>query len=87
MGQALACRGTRKLKIILAGLVVLMVSGCGLPMPLSYLSYGWTAYDTHQIIHGDETVTDAALSMATNMDCKILNAFEDGGACQKSRMK
>ena len=75
------------MKIILIGLVALMVSGCGLPMPLSYLSYGWTAYDTHQIIHGDETVTDAALSMATNMDCKILNALEDREVCQESRMK
>ena len=75
------------MKIILIGLVALMVSGCGLPMPLSYLSYGWTAYDTHQIIHGDETVTDAALSTTMGMDCKILNAFEDREVCQKSRMK
>ena len=75
------------MKITLTGLVALMVAGCGLPMPLSYFSYGWTAYDTHQIIHGDETVTDAALSMATNMDCKILNALEDREVCQESRMK
>jgi hypothetical protein len=75
----------RKLKIILAGLVVLMVSGCGLP--LSYLRYGFTAYDTHQIINDDATTVDAALSMTTGMDCQILNAFEDSGVCQKSRMK
>ena len=81
MGKILACRRARKLKTILTGLVVLMVSGCGLPVPLSYFSYGWTAYDTHQIVHGDETVTDAALSMATNMDCKILNALEDKKVC------
>jgi hypothetical protein len=75
----------RKLKIILAGLVVLMVSGCGLP--LSYLRYGFTAYDTHQIINDDATTVDAALSMTTGMDCQILNALEDRGVCQKSRMK
>ena len=74
------------MKITLAGFV-LMVGGCGLPAPLSYLNYGWTAYDTHQIVHGDETATDTVLSKATNMDCKILNALEDREVCQKSRMK
>jgi hypothetical protein len=78
---------TRELKIIFTGLVVLMVSGCGLPVPLSYLNYGWVAYDTRQIMNDDATITDAALSKATNMDCKILNAFEDRGVCQKSRME
>ena len=75
------------MKITLTGLVALMVAGCGLPMPLSYFSYGWTAYDTHQIVHGDETATDTVLSKATGMDCKILNALKDRGVCQKSRMK
>jgi hypothetical protein len=60
-----------------------MIYGCGLPVPLSYLSYGWTAYDTHQIIHGDETVTDAALSMTTGMDCHIINALENKKVCTK----
>ena len=69
------------MKIILIGLVALMVSGCGLPVPLSYFNYGWTAYDTHQIVHGDETATDAALSMATGMDCHVINALEDKEVC------
>jgi FtsH-binding integral membrane protein len=67
------------LKIILIGLVVLMVSGCGLP--LSYLTYGWTAYDTHQIVHGDATTVDVALSMSTGMDCRVINALEDKEVC------
>ena len=67
------------MKIILIGLVVLMVSGCGLP--LSYLRYGFTAYDTHQIINDDPTITDAALSRATGMDCQIINALEDRKVC------
>jgi hypothetical protein len=67
------------LKIILIGLVVLMISGCGLP--LSYLRYGLTAYDTHQIINEDETITDAALSMSTGMDCHIVNALDDKEVC------
>ena len=69
------------MKIILTGLVVLMVAGCGLP--LTYLRYGFTAYDTHQIINGDETATDAALSMTTGMDCQILNALEDKEVCAR----
>jgi len=73
------------LKIILIGLVVLMVSGCGLP--LTYLRYGLTAYDTHQIINEDETVTDAALSMATGMDCQVVRALDDKEVCQNGIMK
>ena len=71
------------MKIILTGLVALMVSGCGLPMPLSYFSYGWTAYDTHQIVHGDETATDAVLSKTTGMDCRIINALDDKKVCAR----
>ena len=67
------------MKIILAGLVILMVSGCGLP--LTYLRYGMTAYDTHQIINDDTTITDAALSMSTGMDCRVINALEDRKVC------
>jgi hypothetical protein len=69
------------LKIILIGLVVLMVAGCGLP--LTYLRYGFTAYDAHQIINEDETITDVALSMTTGMDCQLINALEDREVCTK----
>ena len=69
------------MKIILTGLVILMVSGCGLP--LSYLRYGFTAYDTHQIINDDPTITDVALSRATGMDCNIVNALEDKEVCSR----
>ena len=69
------------MKIILIGLVVLMVAGCGLPLP--YLRYGLTAYDTHQIINEDETITDAALSMSTGMDCHIVNALDDKEVCAR----
>ena len=67
------------MKIILTGLVVLMVAGCGLP--LTYLRYGFTAYDAHQIVNDDPTITDAALSMTTGMDCQISNALEDKEVC------
>jgi len=69
------------LKIILIGLVALMVSGCGLP--LTYLRYGFTAYDTHQIINDDATTVDAALSMTMNMDCKVVRALDDREVCAK----
>ena len=67
------------MKIILIGLVVLMVAGCGLP--LTYLRYGFTAYDTHQIINDDTTIADAALSISTGMDCQIINALDDREVC------
>jgi hypothetical protein len=69
------------LKIILIGLVVLMVGGCGLP--LAYFRYGLTAYDTHQIINDDATTVDAALSMTMNMDCQVFRALDDRQVCQK----
>ena len=67
------------MKIILIGLVVLMVAGCGLP--LTYLRYGFTAYDTHQIINDDTTIADAALSMSTGMGCRVINALDDREVC------
>jgi len=76
------------MKISILLLAVTSITGCGLPMPLSYFSYGWTAYDTHQIVHGDETATDAVLSKATGMDCQISNALEDREVCvRKVKMK
>ena len=81
MGQTLAGSGARKLKIILIGLVVLMVAGCSLP--LTYFRYGLTAYDTHQIINEDETLTDVALSMSTGMDCQVIRALEDKEVCSR----
>ena len=69
------------MKIILIGLVVLMVAGCGLP--LAYFRYGLTAYDTHQFINEDATTVDVALSMSTGMDCRVINALDDKEVCQK----
>jgi hypothetical protein len=72
-----------KLNAILVGLIVLIVSGCALPVPLSYLSYGRMAYDANQIIQGDATTTDVALSLTTGMDCQILNVLEDKDICAR----
>ena len=69
------------MKIILIGLVALMVSGCGLP--LTYLRYGFTAYDTHQIINEDETITDVTLSLATGLDCQVVRVLEDKEVCSR----
>ena len=81
MGQTLAGSGARKLKTALVGLAVLMFSGCGLPAPLSYLNYTRMTYDTNQIIQNDTTTMDAALSMTTGMDSKVINALEDRKVC------
>ena len=81
MGETLDKNRTRKLKIALVGLIVLMISGCGLPMPLSYLDYGRMTYDTNQIIQDDTTTMDAALGLVTDMDCKVSNALEDRKVC------
>ena len=70
------------MKIILVGLSVVLGSGCGLlPAPLSYINYGWTAHDTYQGINDDLTITDAALSMTTGMDCQLINALGNKEIC------
>jgi hypothetical protein len=56
-----------------------MVGGCGLP--LAYFRYGLTAYDTHQIINEDETITDVALSLSTGMDCQVVRVLKDRKVC------
>ena len=83
MGPLLARSGAKKLKIALVGLVALMISGCGLPAPLSYLNYTRMTYDTNQIIQDDATTMDAALGLVTDMDCKVINALEDKRVCAK----
>ena len=81
MGQTLARNGAKKLKSALVGFIALMISGCGLPMPLSYLDYGRMTYDANQIIQDDATTADIALGLVTDMDCKVLNALEDRKVC------
>ena len=81
MGKTLDKSGARKLKTILVGFIALMISGCGLPMPLSYLDYGRMTYDANQIIQNDTTTMDAALGLVTDMDCKVINALEDRKVC------
>jgi hypothetical protein len=75
------------LKPALVGFIAFMVSGCGLPVPLSYLNYTRMTYDTNQIIQNDTTTMDVALSMTTGMDCKVFNALEERSVCQKGKMK
>ena len=69
------------MKVTLAGLIAFMISGCGLPAPLSYLNYTRMTYDTNQIIQDDTTTMDAALGLVTDMDCKVSNALEDRKVC------
>jgi hypothetical protein len=81
VGKILANGRTRKLKTILIGFIVLIVSGCALPVPLSYLSYGRMAYDANQIIQGDATTTDVVLSLVTDMECKTMNLLGNKDIC------
>jgi hypothetical protein len=83
MGEILDGGGTRKLRVLLVGLIGLIVSGCGLPAPLSWFNYGRTAYDANQIIKDDTTTADAALSMTTGMDCRISNVLNDKEVCEE----
>ena len=69
---------TRKLKVVF---VALIVSGCALPVPLSYVNYGRMAYDANQIIQDDVTTTDVVLGLAMNMECKTMNILDDEDVC------
>jgi len=75
------------LKTALVGLITLMISGCGLPAPLSYLNYTRMTYDVNQIMQDDATTADTALGLITDMDCKVINALEDRKVCAKKLEK
>jgi hypothetical protein len=83
VGKILANGRTRKLKTILIGFIVLIVSGCALPVPLSYLNYGRMAYDTNQVIQDDATTTDVILSLAMGMECKTMNLLDNNDICTR----
>ena len=85
LGQILDGGGTRKLKVLLVGLISLIVSSCGLPAPLSWLNYGRTAYDANQIVKDDATTADAALSMTTGMDCQLSNVLAGKEVCEEKK--
>ena len=85
MGQILDGVGTRELKVLLVGLISLIVSGCGLPVPLSWFNYGRTAYDANQIAKDDTTTADVALSMTTGMDCRISNVLDGKEVCEEKK--
>lgn len=87
MGETLARNGAKKLKTALVGFIALMISGCGLPAPLSYLNYTRMTYDTNQIIKNDTTTMDTALGLMTDMDCKVINALEDRKVCARKLEK
>ena len=76
------------MKAILVGLIVLSVSACGLlPVPLSYINYGWMAYDANQMLQDEATTTDTALGLVMDMDCKILNVLGDKDICTRKVKK
>jgi len=86
VGQVLVDGGTGKLKVLLVGLISLGVSACGLlPVPLSYFNYGRLAYDANQIIQDDTTTTDVSMSLATGMDCRILNILDGKKVCEEKK--
>ena len=76
------------MKAILVGLIVLSVSACGLlPVPLSYINYGWMAYDANQMLQDEATTTDKALSLVMDMDCKVLNVLDGDDICARKEAK
>jgi len=88
VGQVLVDGGTGKLKALLVGLISLGVSGCGLlPVPLSYINYGWMAYDANQMLQDEATTTDTALGLVMDMDCKVLNVLDGDDICARKEAK
>ena len=73
------------MKVFLVGLIGLIVSGCGLPVQLSWFNYGRIAYDANQIAKDDTTTADVALSMTTGMDCRISNVLDGKEVCEEKK--
>ena len=62
-------------------LIALLVSGCSLPVPLSYMNYGRMAYDVNQIIQDNTTTADVVLSLAMDKECKAMNWLDNKNIC------
>ena len=69
-------------QMVLVVLVLLLISGCSfLPAPLAYLNYARTGFDVKQVVTGEPTLTDTALSATTGMDCQIFNVLDGEDIC------
>ena len=69
-------------QVVLVVLVVLLVSSCSfLPAPLAYVNYARTGFDVKQVVTGEPTLTDTALSATTGMDCQIFNVLDGEDIC------
>jgi hypothetical protein len=68
--------------VVLFLAIMLLVTSCTfLPAPLAYLNYARTGYDVTQIVSDEPTLTDAAISLTTGMDCKLFNALYGENIC------
>ena len=69
-------------KITAISLAMFFLSGCGaLPPAFSYLSYTKTAADAVNYISSQKSITDHAISVATDKDCALHRALNKEDIC------
>jgi len=67
------------MRTVLAVIVPLVLTGCGTPPAITAISY---VLDGMSLISTGKTVSDHALSMAMEQDCKVWRVVEDKPVCR-----
>ena len=66
-------------------LLIFLLYGCAMPVPLMYVNYARTGFDTVSMINDTKTTTDYVVSEIIKEDCKTVYLFEnDGVYCKKT---
>ena len=68
----------RRASMVASGSLLLLLTGCALPVPVAMTSY---AVDGIFLMGTGKTVTDHALSAATDQDCRLWRAMGDKPVC------
>ena len=67
--------------ILISPSILLFLTGCALPVPLSYIEYARTMYDATQIFQDQPTTVDSLISDALDMECRITNVLDEDELC------
>ena len=67
--------------ILISPSILLFLTGCALPVPLSYINYIWTTYDAAQVLQDRPTTIDSLISNTFEMECKVSNFWEEDEIC------
>jgi len=67
--------------ILISPSILLFLTGCALPVPLSYIEYARTTYDAVQFLQDRPTTIDSLMSDTLEMECRVSNVLDEDEVC------